>query len=382
MIRTNITDKPRVLIVDDVAANLIALEAALQDLECELMRADSGNDALKLLLEHDYAVILLDVQMPEMDGFEVARLARGNERSQNTPIIFLTAMHDTEEAELRGYGTGAVDFLFKPFNPRVIKSKVQVFLDLYVQRRQLAEEIVAHKCTMAELEAFNYSVSHDLRAPLRAIDGFSRILVEDFGPDLNDEAKSHLDRIRGSAQRMDHLIRDLLELSRTTRAQVRKRSIDLGEVSAGVFERLRAAHPERTVETTVGPNLGAFGDPALLGIVMENLIGNAWKFTMKRSDARIELGSLPADFPTYFVRDNGAGFEMGQVTRLFRAFQRLHSTSEFEGTGIGLATVRRIVERHGGRVWAESRPNEGACFFFTLGGSTLDPTFGDVRGLD
>ncbi|MFO0746696.1 MAG: response regulator, partial [Myxococcota bacterium] len=204
--------RPAVLIVDDVEANLVALEAQLARLDCELVRASSGNQALALLLKRDFAVVLLDVQMPEIDGFEVARYARANAATHDVPIVFVTAMHETEASMLRGYGAGAIDVLFKPVNPEVLRSKVQVFLELYISRRRLADEIDAHKETMRELEAFNYSVSHDLRAPLRAIDGFSAAVLEDCAAQLGPTAQDHLRRVRAAAAKMSSLIEDLLGL--------------------------------------------------------------------------------------------------------------------------------------------------------------------------
>jgi CheY-like chemotaxis protein len=171
---------PNVLLVDDIEANLIALEAQLGSLSCNLVRASNGNDALRELLKREFAVMLLDVQMPEMDGYEVATYARENPATSQVPIIFVTAMLETEEKVLSGYGSGAVDFLFKPVNPYILRSKVQIFLDLYTGRRKVERAVEAHEKTLKDLEAFNYSVSHDLRAPLRPLDGFSQALLEDY----------------------------------------------------------------------------------------------------------------------------------------------------------------------------------------------------------
>jgi len=206
--------RPTVLIVDDVEANLIALDAALGSLDCDLVRASSGNEGLRALLRHDFAVMLLDVQMPGMDGYEMAAYARGNPSTRDVPIIFVTAMLEAEATALRGYGTGAVDFLFKPVNPYILRSKVQVFLDLYTSRRKLADTVAAHERTLADLEAFNYSVSHDLRAPLRPLDGFSQTLLEEYGKQLDETGRGYLTKIRSAAQRMGQLIDDLLRLSR------------------------------------------------------------------------------------------------------------------------------------------------------------------------
>src|SRR5258708_38818781 len=195
-------DDLAVLIVDDIEANLVALEAQLVRLGCEVVRAASGNEALRQLLRRGFAVVLLDVQMPTMDGYEVASSARANPATRDIPIIFVTAMNETDENRLRGYGAGAVDFLFKPFNPEILRSKVKVFLELYQGKKRLADEIEAHKRTLADLEAFNYSVSHDLRAPLRPLSGFSQALLEDYSGKLDAQAEDYLKRIRAAAEKM------------------------------------------------------------------------------------------------------------------------------------------------------------------------------------
>lgn len=364
--------RPRVLIVDDVPANLVVLVAQLDGLDCELVRATSGSEALKLLHDGDYAVVLLDVQMPDIDGYQVARHARANVRTRDIPIIFLTAMVETEENMLRGYGTGAVDVLFKPANPTILRSKVQVFLELQASRARLAAEIEAHRRTMADLESFNYSVSHDLRAPLRAVEGFSRILKEEHGASLGPDGLKYLSRVLEAAHTMDRLIQDLLRLSRVLRADLTRTKVDLSALVRRAVERLEASDPKRRVDTVVEDGIIVDADAGLLAVVVDNLLGNAWKFTSKKPHARIEFGRLGVGpRATYFVRDDGAGFDPTYSKKLFGVFQRLHSTTEFDGTGIGLATVNRIVTRHGGRVWAEGRPNEGAVFNFTLGEESL-----------
>ncbi len=359
--------RPSVLLVDDVEANLIALEAQLSKLDCRLVRARSGNEALRLLLKESFAVLLLDVQMPEMDGYEVALYARENPDPREVPIIFVTASHETEENALRGYGAGAVDFLFKPINPEILRSKVQVFLELEQGRRRLAAEVAAHRETMAELEAFNYSVSHDLRAPLRPLEGFSQALMEDYGDRLDEKAHGYLERIRSASQRMGQLIDDLLRLSRLGRGFIRAAPVDLAALATSIVQELRAAEPGRTVTFTCPPQLPAEGDAQLLKIALENLLRNAWKFSAKVADARLELGVREEDGErSFFVRDNGVGFDLAFAGRLFQPFQRFHTTAEFEGTGIGLAIVQRIVHRHGGRIWATSELDCGASFKFTL----------------
>jgi PAS domain S-box-containing protein len=218
-----------------------------------------------------------------------------------------------------------------------------------------------------ELESFAYSVSHDLRAPLRSIDGFSQALLEDYGDQFDATAQSYLHRVRAAAQRMAELIDNLLSLSQITRKEMQRETLDLSALSQIIIADLQKTDPERTVEFRVEANLTAEGDIHLMRIALENLLGNAWKYTQKQTMSHIEVGKMGENGQTvYFVRDDGAGFDMAYAGKLFGAFQRLHTTSEFEGTGIGLATVQRIIHRHGGRVWAEGAVGQGATFYFTL----------------
>ncbi|MBI9081870.1 MAG: hypothetical protein JEY79_19280, partial [Pseudodesulfovibrio sp.] len=218
-----------------------------------------------------------------------------------------------------------------------------------------------------ELEAFSYSVSHDLRAPLRGIDGWSLALMEDYGSQLNGQAKTYLERVRSETQRMGQLIDDLLQLSRLTRSEMTLGRVNLSAMAGTIIAQLQETQPERQVEIIIQPGLIAKGDPRLLEIALTNLLNNAFKFTGKTQQARIEFGRTKMDGqPTFFVRDNGAGFNMAQAKKLFGAFQRMHKTSDFPGTGVGLTTVQRIVHRHGGRIWVEAAINQGATFYFTL----------------
>jgi light-regulated signal transduction histidine kinase (bacteriophytochrome) len=235
-----------------------------------------------------------------------------------------------------------------------------------IHRHELIERALHD--TNRELESFSYSVSHDLRAPLRSIDGFSQALVEDAGPTLDGESRSHLERIRGATQRMSKLIDDLLALSKVTRAEMKRERMDVSEIAMQIASDLARHAPERAVAVTIAPGLTATGDPQLVRLALQNLIENAWKFTSRRAQASIEVGPTKdaSGAPAFYVRDNGAGYDPNFATMLFGPFQRLHRTSEFPGTGIGLATVKRIVHRHGGHVWAEGKIDAGACFYFTL----------------
>lgn len=218
-----------------------------------------------------------------------------------------------------------------------------------------------------ELDAFAYSVSHDLRAPLRTIDGFSQVLLEDYTPRLDEAGRDSLRRVRAATQRMGTLIDDLLKLARVTRAEVTIERVDLSALAAEVAEELRGASPEREVDLTIAPGLEVRGDSRLLRVVLENLLRNSWKYTANQPSPQVEFGAIELDGERVFVvRDNGAGFDMKYADKLFGVFQRLHSAAEFEGTGVGLATVRRILLRHGGRIWAEGAVDRGATFYFTL----------------
>ena len=243
--------------------------------------------------------------------------------------------------------------------------------ELAEERRKHLAELEQKNAELAvanqELEAFSYSVSHDLRAPLRAISGFSRALEEDQAHVLEPIGKEHLARVHTATKRMSELIDDLLTLSRVGRADMKREPVNLSALAREVADDCARRTPPRTAEVVIAPGLDVTGDPSLLRAVLENVIGNAWKFTAKVEATRIEVGVTRAkEGRTYFVRDNGVGFDMANVERLFRPFQRLHSNKEFEGTGVGLATVRRIVTRHGGRAWIESAPGAGTTFYFTL----------------
>jgi len=234
--------------------------------------------------------------------------------------------------------------------------------------RRVAERTLDLLAANNELESFSYSVSHDLRAPLRAIDGFSQALVEDYGERMDENSRGHLRRVRLASQRMGQLIDDLLNLSRTSRAELTRRRVSLTSLAESIVAQLRTAQPDRVTETIVAPGLEADADESLSRLLLENLLGNSWKYTSKKPTARIELGRTTRDGGSvFFVKDDGDGFDMAFAHKLFGAFQRLHGADEFEGTGIGLATVQRIVQRHGGRVWGEGEPGVGAVFYFTLG---------------
>ena len=392
----------KILLVDDQPENLFSAEAVLESLGEEIVKAESGREALRRLLDDDFAVILLDVMMPDMDGFETASLIRQRERSRLTPIIFLTALGRSEEHMLRGYGIGAVDYITKPFVPEILRSKVSVFVELNRKTRLLAEQSRLLETQNAELqqaisrshqaedeikslnrhlerqldeleevnrelEAFSYSVSHDLRGPLSRVAGYARALFEFHSGELDDQGRVFLERIDNSARRMCDLVEDLLNFSRLTRVEMQEERLDLTAMVTGIAAELAARDPERVAEFVIAPGVEGWGDPSLIRAVLLNLLENAWKYTAKHAAARIEFGTeYTPEGLAYYLRDDGAGFDMTHAVRLFRPFQRLHKHSEFEGAGIGLATVERIIRRHGGRIWATGEVERGAAFFFTL----------------
>jgi light-regulated signal transduction histidine kinase (bacteriophytochrome) len=233
---------------------------------------------------------------------------------------------------------------------------------------RVAERTVQLSAANKELEAFSSSVSHDLRAPLRTINGFSLALLEDYGDRLDDEAKGYLNHVRAASRKMGTLIDDMINLSRVTRSAMERRTVDMSGLAREVIAELRKEDEARKVDVTIAEGLTVNGDDRLLRIALQNLLGNAWKFTSKRADPRVELGvyGQQAGRTTFFVRDNGAGFDMKKATKLFTAFERLHTNADFPGTGIGLATVQRVIDRHGGRIWAEGAVDNGATFYFTL----------------
>ena len=392
--------KMNILIVDDRPENLLALEALLAAPDLNIVKVLTGREALKSILLQDFALILLDVQMPVMDGFETARIIKQREKSRHIPIIFLTAFSRGDRYMAEGYSVGAVDYLLKPIDPHALKAKVSVFVELHKKSQQfkllneellktgsalkdanaalrglnetleqkVAERTEELQAAYKEMESFNYTVSHDLRAPLRHMRNFSQRLLAKYSDKLDEGGKDYLQRINRSGERMETLIEALLTLSMATRGEMHCEPVDLSSLCRAIASELTQANPDRKVEFAVAEGLVAEGDERLLRLVMENLIGNAWKFTQVCENARIELGTVvrPDGKQAFFVRDNGAGFDMARASKLFCVFERLHPASEFPGTGIGLATVHRIIQRHGGCVWGEGEVGKGATFYFAL----------------
>jgi signal transduction histidine kinase len=373
--------KPSVLIVDDVEANLLALEAQLAVLDCTLVRASSGNDALRQLLKRKFAVMLLDVQMPDMDGFEVARHARQNPDTRDVPIVFVTAMNESEEHVERGYDTGAFDFLFKPVNPHVLRSKVRVFLDLFLNQQRLNDEIDAHRKTLIELERlsrfksqFLANMSHELRTPLNAIIGFSEVLSDGEGDQaLTPLQKEHIGYVLESGHHLLHLINDVLDLSKIEagRIELQREWIPPKVLIDSVGDVGRPLAMKQGVDLEVDDAAACrpvFVDPVRIKQVLINLVSNAIKFTPQGGRVRVTT-SDEQDRLAIAVQDTGIGIGAEDLPRLFREFERIESKTagpKPEGTGLGLALTRRLVELHGGVVHVESEAGKGSTFTVLL----------------
>jgi two-component system, NtrC family, sensor kinase len=381
----------KILAVDDSVTYLNELAAALRSEGYDVALARSGEQALELLAVEAVDCVLLDLVMPGLGGHETCRRIKAAPIVRDIPLIMLTALED-RAAMLEGLGAGADDFIPKSSEFSVLKARVRAqirrkqFEDENRQireqllrkefeatearaARELAEERARHSEELElknkELEAFSYSVSHDLRSPLRAIDGFSQALLEEFGDRLDDVGRDYLRRVLVSTVRMGNMIDDLLALARASLGELVKQPLDLSAIANSVGGQLRDRYPERTVELRVAPSLTLDGDPGLIRNVLENLLGNAWKYTVAREVALVEVGVQTIDGrPVFFVRDNGIGFDQRDSDAMFRPFQRLRSATGIEGSGIGLATVHRIITRHGGRVWAEGERDRGATIYF------------------
>jgi two-component system, sensor histidine kinase and response regulator len=380
--------KVNILLVDDDPSNLEALQAILESLQQNLVCANSGTEALRSVLAQDFAVILLDVQMPDMSGIEAASMIRDRERSKTTPIIFLTGAVRTAEMMFKGYSTGAVDYLMKPVVSGVLRTKVEVFVDLALARLALQDEIrergriagelsklnmvleQRHGDLLAaneDLEAFGHSVSHDLRMPLRHIQAYISMVEDSAATKLDPQEQKRLESARNAAQRMSQLIDDLLSFSRVGRTPLASVMVDMSELVKETLGELQPETQGRSIEWDLGRLPRVRGDRSLLQQVWVNLLSNAIKYTRPREPARIQITAVQQDSELVFwVKDNGVGFDMSYADKLFGVFQRMHTVQEFEGTGVGLANVRRIIQRHGGRTWAEAQRDLGTTVYFSL----------------
>ena len=381
----------RILAVDDSPTYLHELEAALQGEGYDVVLARSGEAALELLAVQPVDCILLDLLMPELSGEETCRRIKSDARLRDVPLIMLTALED-RKAMIAGLGAGADDYISKSGEFDVLKARVRAQIrrkQFEDENRHIRDELLRKELEAAEarasrdvaetraalvgeleqknreLESFSYSISHDLRSPLRAIAGFAHILEEDYGERLDDEGRRLLGVVRDSTVGMGRLIDGLLEFSRLGRIALAAVPLKMTVLVGEVLDVAAGSAPRAAVEVGALPD--ARGDPVLMRQVWTNLIGNALKYSGKCALPRVEIGGrVDGGECVYWVRDNGAGFDMRYYGKLFGVFQRLHDGHEFPGTGVGLAIVQRLVNRHGGRVWGEGRPGSGACFWFTL----------------
>ncbi len=369
----------RLVVVDAEAAHMRTLCDTLGFEGYKVDGFHSPNEALRSLRAGSCDLLLTDLIMPEMDGIELFRAARATDPDIAGIIMTSQGTVDTAASGLR---TGAFDYVLKPIRMNAMLPVIERALDirnlrientaLLKKEREQAQELAA---AYRDLDALSYSIAHDLRFPLRAIRGMTQWYLEETAATLSVRNRQRLDHVVQGAQRMDRMIEDLLKFCRISRAALTRYRIDLDGITRRLVDELRAADPHRQIEVRIDPLPDCLGDPGLIEQVMLNLLSNAFKFTRDRTEAQVAVGSYLAKVggaaeQVYFVRDNGAGFNTQYADRLFGVFQRLHSQDQYSGTGVGLSIARRILERHGGRIWADSAPGKGATFFFIVGRET------------
>lgn len=381
---TGSQDRPKLLIVDDDAAQMKAMCDTLQVEGYQVTGFTSAKDALRALNEERFDLAITDLTMPEMDGIEFLKAAR--EIDQHLLGIVMTG-HGSIDTAVAAMKAGAFDYILKPLSLRTMLPvleralSVRHLLNENLQLRQTEEMIRNLNASLEravqertrqlvdankELEAFAHSISHDLRGPLRAVNSFTQLLIQESGEHFSERARGYADRVMNAAGRMEQLIEDLMRLSRVNGADLRRTEINVSKMVASIIGEFQAREPDRRVRTSIRDGLYAKADPQLLRIALENLIGNAWKFTKNSPDPEIEFGASDPKTHLFYVRDNGAGFAPEYAKDLFVPFRRLHPSEEFPGTGIGLSIVHRIIRRHGGSIAAEGSPGHGATFYFNL----------------
>jgi signal transduction histidine kinase len=412
---TNHHEKLNILMVDDQPAKLLSYEAILGDLNENLIKAGSAREALEVLLKTDVAVVLMDVSMPELDGFELAEIIRQHPRYQKTAIIFVSGVHLSDMDQLKGYERGAVDYVSVPIIPQILKAKVGIFVDLYRKTRQLEEmnqhlerrvadrteelekraaelESLNEELTRSnrELDAFTYIASHDLKEPLRGIHNYAHFLQEDYEDKLDEAGHERLRTLQRLTQRMEGLIEALLRYSRLGRQDLERRDTNLQELLDEAIELLTTRIHENGVTIRQPRPLPYMQvDRTLVGELIVNLITNAIKYNDK-ADRWVEIGwtENSADGSSlspivFYVRDNGIGISRSHHENVFRIFKRLHARDEWGGgSGVGLTIVRRIIERHGGKIWLESEVDAGTTFYFTLDGGKEKDDWNRYRSAD
>ena len=386
-----LTEKQKILIVDDTPANLYTLEQTLKDTDAEIIQAHNGNEALAATLNHDFALVILDVQMPGMDGYELAEYLRSDERTKALPIIFISAVYSTDYHVFKGYEAGAVDFMVKPYNPDILRSKVRVFLELDRQKillknsRQMlarANETLEQRVQerTAELEEFAFVISHDLQEPLRMVSSFVTLLAKRYKGRLDKDADTYINFAVDGAHRMREMITGILQYSRINTTGMDCEWVDVNQALDRVLLILSGRIKNEQVNVTRERLPPVWMNPTKLYQVFQNLMDNAIKF---KRDVPLEIhvsspslkdlpeaftppDAIKEGFQVFSVRDNGVGMEQQYEKRIFKVFQRLHGQDAYPGTGIGLSICKKIIERNGGRIWVVSQPGEGTTFYFTL----------------
>ncbi len=346
-------EKIQVLLVDDIPSKVLALESILSELKITIVKACSGQEALRQLLHNDFAVILLDVNMPIMDGFETATLIRQRKQSELTPIIFITAINMTDSHVSQGYSLKAVDYIFTPVVPEILRAKVSVFVDLYRKTDQLKQQAKKLARSNSELEQFAYLASHDLKEPLRMVSGYTQLLAKRYRGKLDPDADEFMAFITDGVTRMHALIDDLLIYSRLGKSHGTIKSTDCESILKEVLINLHASIEESKALITHDPLPSLMADNTELVQLFQNLIGNAIKFRAKAQPQIHISARSTADDWLFTIRDNGIGIDPQYSDRIFVIFQRLHGRKEYPGTGIGLAICKKIVEQQGGRIWME-----------------------------
>jgi two-component system, sensor histidine kinase and response regulator len=358
--------KEDILIVDDVPENLQLLFSMLTKYGYEVRRVLTGKQALKAAQNDPPDLILLDIKIPDLDGYKVCEQLKKVEKTKDIPVIFMSALNDTFD-KLKAFEVGGVDYITKPFELPEVLMRVENQLKLLKMRRELEEKNKSLEFLNHELEAFSYRISHDLRNILTRINGFSGLLATQYSHQLDEKGKKYAKLVYNAGLRMAEMIEDLLRLSQVKSIDLMPESFDLSMMVTEIVEQIKERENNRQIELLITPSLIVEGDQNLLKIAVENLLENAYKYTSKNPDAKIEFGEfVQNNTHVYFVKDNGAGFDPKKADKLFVPFHRLHDREDFEGTGIGLSTVKTIIERHGGKIWFDAEINQGATFYFTL----------------
>jgi two-component system, sensor histidine kinase and response regulator len=360
----------KILVVDDQNENLFAMEIILKALQCEIFKAHSGNEALSLTLRHDFALILLDVNMPEMDGFELAELLRGNEETDKIPIIFVTASNKEDKSVFKGYESGAVDYLFKPVDTDILLSKVKVFLELNLKKKELEAFQVKLERSNENLNEFAQVVSHDLKNPLNVIMGLSEMVLNKHGDGLSEKGKECMHHISKAADRMSRLVTDLLVYAQVDAQPAQYSLVDLNSIVEEVINDL-SNKIERTgahVEL-VGRLAKIEADQTQMYQLFLNLIGNGIKYQDKGRTPYVKItmnSAIVEEMCQIVIEDHGIGMRTADIEHIFEPFKRLDSAKGFEGTGLGLATVKKIIDQHQGTIKVDSVLGEGSTFQIQL----------------